>query len=55
MVERTHALHRPVGELHCEGPVALVEALREGAERAVGVGVLLEDARGRPRMRRPAQ
>ena len=43
VVERTDALHRPVGDLHCEGPVALVEALRQRTERAVRVGVLLED------------
>jgi hypothetical protein len=60
-VERTDALHRPVGELHGEGAVALVEASRPGAERAVRVGVLLEDtaddlvyATPRARVTRPA-
>jgi hypothetical protein len=44
VVERTHPLHRPERELPCERPVAIVELLRGGAERPVGVGVFLEDA-----------
>ena len=47
VVERAGPLHRPVGELHRERPVARVErgALGGGAKDPVGVGVLLEDAR----------
>ena len=43
MVERAHPLHRAERELPRERPVAVVEVLRGGAERAVGVRVLLED------------
>ena len=56
VVDRPHALHRAVGDPLREPPVALVEAGRGRRERAVGVGVLLEDAaddlvRGQPRGR----
>jgi hypothetical protein len=44
MVERPHALNRPVREPLCECPLPPVERLRRGAERAVGVRVLLEHA-----------
>ena len=44
VVERSHPLHRAERELSRERPVAVVEPLRCGAERPVGVGVLLEDA-----------
>ena len=44
VVERARALHRPVGELPGEGTVAVVETADGAAKRAVGVGVLLEDA-----------
>ena len=43
MVERAHALHRPVGELHGESPVALVEPLGERPEGAIRIGVFFEN------------
>ena len=43
MIERPHALHRAEGELAGERPVAIVEARRSGAERAVGVGAFFGD------------
>ena len=54
MVERPYPLDGAVRELPGERPVAIVETGRRRAERAVGVGVLLEDAlqhleRGRAR------
>ena len=46
VVERPHALHRPERQSHRQAPVAIVElgALGLGAERPVGVGLLLEGA-----------
>ena len=44
MIERAQALHRAERELARERPVAIVEALRGGAQRAVGVGAFLGDA-----------
>ena len=44
MVERPHALHGAVGEPLREGALPLVQPLGGGAEGAVGVRVLLEDA-----------
>ena len=44
MVERELALHRAVGELHRQRPLARVEAARLAVQGAVGVGALLEDA-----------
>ena len=43
-VERAHALHRSVREPLRERAVAIVETVDRACERAVGVGVLLEDA-----------
>ena len=43
-VERAHALHRAVGEPLRERAVAVVEPFDGARERAVGVGLLLEDA-----------
>jgi hypothetical protein len=37
-------LHRPVGKPLCERTIAIVETLDRTGKRAVGVGVLLEDA-----------
>ena len=55
-VDRALALHRPVREALRERAVAVVETLDGRGERAIGVGVLLEDAahdleRGAPRRR----
>ena len=44
MVERPRPLHRPVRQLARERSVALVEPGRRGAERPVGIGLVLEDA-----------
>ena len=44
VVERAHALHRAVRQPLRECAFAVVEALRRGAERAIRVRVLLEDA-----------
>ena len=44
MVERPHALDGAVREPLRERALALVEPLGRAAERAVGIGVLLEDA-----------
>ena len=43
MVERPHALHCPEGELARERAVAVVQPGGCGAQRAVGVRVLLEN------------
>ena len=43
VVERPDSLDGAVREPLREGPLALVEPLRSASERAVGVGVLLED------------
>ncbi len=56
VIERAHTLHGAVREPLRERALALVEPLRRGAEGAVGVRVLLEDAeedfvRGAPRGR----
>jgi hypothetical protein len=47
VVERADALDRPVREALREGAVARVEPLGGGAEGAVGVRVVLEDAEDR--------
>ena len=44
MVDRAHPLHRPVGDPLRERAVARVELAGRRRERAVGVGVVLEDA-----------
>ena len=44
VVERADALHRPVGDALGERAVTLVERLRGGGERSIGVRVLLEHA-----------
>ncbi len=44
VVERPHALHGAVRDPLRERPLPLVQAFGGAAERAVGVGVLLEDA-----------
>ena len=44
MIERAHALHRAERELARERPVAVVEALRGGPQRPVGVRAFFGDA-----------
>jgi hypothetical protein len=44
VIEWPDELLRSVGQLHGEGAVARIQSLCKGAERAVGIGVLLEDA-----------
>ena len=53
VIERPDTLHRPVGELAGERAVTVVESGGSRPKRAVGVGLVLEDAADHVERRRP--